>query len=127
MYKELIIIITVIVLVVGLDFITNKYTKNTVDIISDELNIMREYILQENKEQSEKQMKNITNKWEERYKILAFYLEHDELEKVKTELTGLSAYLSVEEYNECICKIDTSIFILGHIQEKEEFHLRSIF
>ena len=58
---------------------------------------------------------------------LGDYIEHDELEKVKTELTGLSAFLSVEEYNECICKIDTSIFILGHIQEKEEFHLRSIF
>lgn len=127
MYKEFIIIITVIVLVVGLDFITNKYTKNTVEIMSDELNIMREYILKEDKEKTEEQMQSIKNKWEERYKILAFYLEHDELEKVKTELTGLSAFLSVEEYNECICKIDTSIFILGHIQEKEEFHLRSIF
>lgn len=127
MYKEFIIILTVIVLVVGLDFITNKYTKNTVEIISDELNIMREYILKEDKKKAEEQIQNIKNKWEERYKILAFYLEHDELEKVKTELTGLSAFLSVEEYNECVCKIDTSIFILGHIQEKEEFHLRSIF
>lgn len=127
MYKEFIIIITVIVLVFVLDFITNKYTKNTVEIISDELNIMREYILKEDKEKAEEQMQNIKNKWEERYKILAFYLEHDELEKVKTELTGLSAFLSVKEYNECICKIDTSIFILGHIQEKEEFHLRSTF
>lgn len=127
MYKEFIIVILVIALIIGLDIITNNYTKTSVSILSDELNILRENILQEDKENAQTQMMNIKNIWEERYKILAFYLEHDELEKVKTELTGLSAFLSVEEYNECVCKIDTSIFILGHIQEKEEFHLRSIF
>jgi hypothetical protein len=68
-----------------------------------------------------------SEKWEERYKILAFYIEHDELEKVEIELTGLSADISVEEYKHCIAELDTTMFILEHIQEKEEFHLRSIF
>ena len=127
MYKELVTIILVIALIIGLDIITNKYTKDSLEIISKELNILKEYILDENKEEAEKQMKLIKEKWEERYKILAFYIEHDELEKVKTELTGLSADLSVEEYKHCISEVDTTIFILEHIQEKEEFHLRSIF
>lgn len=127
MYKEFIIIIVVIVLIVGVDIVTNKYTKETVEIMKKELNILREYILQENKEDAKKQMNNVKNKWEEKYEVLAFYIEHDELEKVETELTGLSADLSVEEYKHCISQVDTTIFILEHIQEKEEFHLRSIF
>lgn len=82
MYKELIIIIVVVFLIVGLDIITNKYTKETIEILSNDLNILREYILDQDKEKSEEQMKKIKQNWEERYKILAFYIEHDELEKV---------------------------------------------
>lgn len=127
MYKEFIIIIVVIALVVGLDIITSNYTKDSVEIISDELNILREYILEEDKKKAIDKMQEIKEKWEERYKILSFYIEHDELEKVETELTGLVADLSVEEYKNCIAELDTTIFILEHIQEKEEFNFRSIF
>ena len=127
MYKEIIIIVVVIGVIVGLDIITSNYTKTSLEIMADKLNVLREYILEENKEKAEEQMKNIKEKWEERYNILAFYIEHDELEKVETELTGLAAYLSVEEYKDCIAELDTTIFILHHIQEKEKFHFRSIF
>lgn len=127
MYKEFIIIIVVIALIVGLDIITNNYTKQSLEIMTNELNVLREYILSEDKQKAEKQMLIVKEKWEDRYKTLAFYIEHDELEKVETELTGLSADINVEEYKHCIAELDTTIFILEHIQEKEEFHLRSIF
>ena len=127
MYKEIIIIMVVISLIVGLDIITNNYTKQSLEIITSELNLLREYILIEDKQKAEEQMQIVKEKWEDRYKTLAFYIEHDELEKVETELTGLSADINVEEYKHCIAELDTTIFILEHIQEKEEFHLRSIF
>lgn len=127
MYKELIIITVVIILIVGLDIVTGKYTKDSVEVISNELNELREYILEENKEKAVNKMQKIKDKWEEKYKVLAFYIEHDELEKVETELTRLTADLNVKEYKHCISELDTTIFILEHIQEKEEFHLRSIF
>lgn len=127
MYKELIIITLVILLIVGLDIVTGNYTKDSVEIISKGLNELRGYIQEENKEKAIDKMQEIKEKWEEKYKVLAFYIEHDELEKVETELTGLSADLNVEEYKHCIAELDTTIFILEHIQEKEEFHLRSIF
>ena len=127
MYKELIIITVVIILIVGLDIITGNYTKDSVEIISNELNELKVYIQEKNKEKAVEKMEEIKKKWEERYKVLAFYIEHDELEKVETELTGLAADLNVEEYKHCIAELDTTIFILEHIQEKEEFHLRSIF
>ena len=127
MYKEIIIIMVVISLIVGLDIITNNYTKQSLEIITSELNLLREYILREDKQKAEDQLQIVKEKWEDRYKTLAFYIEHDELEKVETELTGLSADINVEEYKHCIAELDTTIFILEHIQEKEEFHLRSIF
>ena len=127
MYKELIIIIVVILFVVGLDIITNRYTKESLNILSDDLNILREYILDKDKQKSEEKMKKIKQNWDERYKILAFYIEHDELEKVETEMVKLEADIEVEEYKHCISELETVIFILEHIQEKEEIHFRSIF
>ena len=127
MYKELIIIIVVVFLIVGLDIITNKYTKETLQILSGDLKILREYILDEDKIKSEEQMKIIKQNWEERYKILAFYIEHDELEKVETEMVKLQADIEVEEFKHCVSELETIIFILEHIQEKEEMHLRSVF
>lgn len=127
MYKEVIIIIVVILLIVGLDIITNKYTKETLQILSRDLNILREYILDEDKIKSEEQMKIIKQNWEERYKILAFYIEHDELEKVETEMVKLQADIEVEEFKHCLSELETTIFILEHIQEKEEMHFRSVF
>lgn len=127
MYKELIIITVVIILIVGLDIITGNYTKDSVEIISNELSELRVPIEEKNKEKAVGKMEEIKKKWDERYKVLAFYIEHDELEKVETELTGLAADLNVEEYKHGIAELDTTIFILEHIQEKEEFHLRSIF
>lgn len=127
MYKEIIIVILVIALIIGLDIITNNYTKTSVSILSDELNILREDILQENKDKAQTRMGNIKNIWKERYNILAYYIEHDELEKVETELTSLAAFLNVEEYGECISELDKTIFVLKHIEEKEKFDVRSIF
>ena len=63
MYKELIIIIVVILLIVGLDIITNRYTKETIEILSKDLNILKEYILDEDKIKSEEQMKIIKQNW----------------------------------------------------------------
>lgn len=127
MYKEFMIIIIVILLVVCIDVVTNNYTKDSVQYISNELNVLREYILNVDKESAINKMQEIKEKWKERYNILAFYIEHDELEKVETQMTGLAANINTGEFEDCISYLDTTIFILEHIQEKEEFHLRSIF
>lgn len=127
MYKEIIIIIVVITIVVSLDIVTNNYTKDTVDTMNQKLAVLKEYIFEGNKENADLQIPEIENEWKERYKTLAFYLEHDELEKVNTELVSLKAFLNMEEYSECMNSLDKCVFILEHIQEKEETSLKSVF
>ena len=127
MYKEIIIIIVVIVLVIGLDVISNNYLKESVTELSNELNKLRIHILEEKKEEAQKQMLIVKEKWSERYKVLAYYIEHDELEKVETELVRLSADIDMEEYKHCINELETSIFVLEHIGQKEKLDIISIF
>ena len=127
MYKEVIIIFVVIALVLGLDIISNNYLKESVQELSGELNELRGYIIEENKEEAQKQMQKVKEIWAEKFKVLAYYIEHNELEKVETELVRLSADIDMEEYKHCINDLDTAIFILEHIQQKGKFDIMSIF
>ena len=127
MYKEIIIIIVVVILVIGIDFISNSYLKESVIELSNELNLLKEQILEENQEKAKEQMQRVKDTWKEKYKVLAYYIEHDELEKVETELVRLSADIDMKEYKHCINELETSIFILEHIQQKEKLDIISIF
>lgn len=127
MYKEILIIIVVIALVVALDIISNNYLEDSVVQLSQELNNLRIEILNEDQENAKNQMEKVRSIWKEKYNVLAYYIEHDELEKVETELVRLSADIDVEEYKHCVNELDTSIFILEHIGQKEKFDIISIF
>ena len=127
MYKEIIIIVTVITLIVALDILTNNYTKNTVSIMSEELSALREDILEKNKESAQYKIVAILNKWQKKNDVLAYYIEHDELEKIKTQLTGLAANINVQEYEPSMVQLDTAIFLLENLQEKQKLDLKSMF
>lgn len=127
MYKEIIIIIVVIALVVGLDILSNNYLKEAVGELSKELNELKIPILEEKKSDAQNQMQKIKKMWKEKYKVLAFYIEHDELEKVETELVRLASDIEMEDYKHCLNELNTSIFILEHIQHKEELDIISVF
>ena len=127
MYKEIIIIMVVVTLVIVIDVISNNYLIKAVDELSNELNVLKVLILERNKLQAKEQMKIVKNKWKEKYNVLAYYIEHDELEKVETELVRLSANIEVKEYEHCIEEIEVAIFILEHIQKKEKIDIISIF
>ena len=127
MYKEIIIITLVIAFIAGLDIITNSFTIYAGDKLSEELTSLREYILKEDKQNIEKNIKEIENNWDKYNKRLSYYMEHDELEKVGSSLTSLKAYIDMEEYADSIEKLDECIFILQHIEEKEKFSVGSLF
>ena len=49
------------------------------------------------------------------------------LEKVETEMVKLQADIEVEEFEHSIEGIEVTIFILQHIEQKEQLDIRSIF
>lgn len=130
MKKEFIIIILVVIIVIILEVITNNYRDQTIKNISGELNILREELLnkpEEIREDIKNMTEEIDSNWKEDFKILAYYIEHDELEKVSTELILLKTYIEIEEYNSAIIVVDKCKFILEHIKDKQEFTFQSIF
>ena len=128
MHKEVIISIIIVALIFGLNCVTQKNTDVTVETVTEKLAIVRNSALKEepNKDIVMSDINIAYYKWEELDDILAYYIEHDELEKVKTALTSAKSYIEVEEYKESIEAIDKCIYILEHIHEKEMFCLDNI-
>ena len=86
-------------------------------------------IKEDNKENEDliEEVDNITKNWETRHDKLAYYIEHNELEKVEDNLTGLNSLVKTNQYPDEIKELDKCVFILKHIEEKYAFNLENIF
>ncbi len=126
MLKEVIISIIIVISIVSLDLITQNYTIETVQQTSSMLSNLKEDIKNSN-DKLDTKIDNIYKKWEERREKLAYFIEHDELEKVETNLTNIKSFIEEDEKNMAISGIDEVKFILEHIKEKNAFNLENIF
>lgn len=128
MIREIIICIGIIVIILTGNIITQNYTDEFVNEISGELNSLSEIIILEKKEEiiTEK-VEKIQSLWKENNTKLAYFIEHDELEKVETSLESMKSYLEVKDYDEAKNEIDKNIFILKHIEKKYDLNLENIF
>ena len=129
MYKELIISIIVIALIVIGNIVTQNNTVKSVNQISNQLNVLREELSKQSVSQEDvkKKMEEIEKTWEEKYETMAYYIEHNELEKVQTELTKLKADIDIEEYPMGVENLDSCSFILEHIKDKTALKIVNIF
>ena len=129
MYKEIIISIIIIVLIVSMDFVLQKYTRESIEEVSGEISKLgvdiREEKLSHN--QIEEKTKQIYEKWVEYKKKLVFYIEHDELEKVETDFITGKSFIESEKYSEAIAELEKTSFVLEHIKDKYSFNLENIF
>ena len=134
MKKETIICIIIVITINVGNIITQKYTKESVETLSNGLEILKTDLKNEldsnEKEANEEileKIDKIRENWESRHDKLAYYIEHNELEKVENNLTALNSFVQTKEYADAIKELDESVFVLRHIQEKYAFNLKNIF
>ncbi len=132
MWKVTIICIVIVTAIIGGNILTQNYTVESVENLSGKLSELKKDVLEieekgGNKDSVNEKMQKIKNEWNKRHDKLAYFIEHDELEKVETNLTGASSFLEIEDYVETISELDKSNFILKHIEEKYAFNLENIF
>ena len=129
MLKETLISLFSIILIVVGNNVTQNYAKETMDDISNQLQELRQIETQEevNNEEAKSKADEIYNNWEEKYTKLAYFIEHDELEKVEDGLTQIRSNIEVEQHEEATVQLDSTMFILSHIEDKLSFKLENIF
>ena len=129
MYKEIIISIIIIVSIFLLDYITQKYTDYAINEAIDNLNEIKESIKKENinNEDVLENMEKKYKRWLEHHKRLAFYIEHNELEKVETNFIAGKSFIKTAKYEDATSEIEKTIFVLQHINDKYSVNLENIF
>lgn len=129
MKKEIVISIIIVFLVVISDFFTSNITDNRINDMNYSLNKMKENII--NNESRDNKLileaENIKRKWEDDNNILSYYIEHEELEKVGTEISSLYNYVESNDINQALDSIARLEFILDHISKKYDFKLNNFF
>ena len=131
MLKEFIICAMILFSIIFGNFKIQNYTNDSISTISNKLNELREELFKNEDNMKEIDLKNkideVWEEWELRHDKLAYFIEHNELEKVETNLTALKSFADTDEFSNSINELDKSIFLLNHIQDKYAFNLQNIF
>lgn len=141
MKKEISISLIIIIIVVIADILTSNITDKKISDMNNDLDNMREkivFVKNLNEEDIEKNnnstynelildVKNIKRKWEDNNNILSYYIEHNELEKVGTEISTLYNYSESNNFEQASDSISRLEFILDHISKKYDFELNNFF
>lgn len=133
MKKEIIISIIIVIAIVMGNIITQNYTAKSVNMITDDLEQLKSDLSKnenENEIDSDKAtytVNKVYNDWSSVHDKMAYYIEHDELEKVETNITAMKSFVESGEYAESVSELDKTIFILKHIEDKYVFNLQNVF
>ncbi len=127
MFKETVICIIIIISIVCLDLFTQNYTKQSVETITKELSSIKEEMTLENKEKTKEKIDELNKNWKDMHDKLAYYIEHDELEKVDTAIVNMKSYFETEDFSSASAELEEGKFILEHIEDKNSFNLQNIF
>lgn len=129
MLKETIICIVIVIAIIFGNNATQGYTKQSVSDISRGLMELREELTKQDveNEKAKEKMDQVYDIWENKHDKLAYFIEHDELEKVETDIVSIKSYIETKEYEQAVGELDKGVFVLEHIEDKYDFNLQNIF
>jgi len=129
MKKEAIICVIIVFFIFVGHFLLQKYSKDAIGETTANLGDLKEMLFEDDvdKDKAKNKIDEIHEKWDKRNNTMAFYIEHNELEKVETELTGLSSSIETEDYEQAQNELARAEYILKHIEEKNKLSWKNIF
>jgi len=126
--REFIIIIIILGLIIGGDILVNKYLDNSSEILIGELKSLKNKI---NEKYDTKvlveEANKIYEKWSKTEEKWAIIVLHSELDLIETSLIKMKTQIKENNLDIAQEELETSIFLVNHISEKEKFCIKNIF
>lgn len=95
MTKRLIIGVVLLFVATTASVASLAVTKSLCEIIVEDVDVIESYIFENETELALENAKTLTEKWEEQYKLLCTYIEHDQLERTEISINAVYTYLSL--------------------------------
>ena len=118
MRKEFVICIIIIVTITVGNILIKNYTNSAGKDMISKLEELKISIGKNNSEEIEKKLSEVNQIWEEKQAKLAYFIEHNEIEKVDVNLVSLKSYVEINDLEEAKREVDESCFSVQHIEEK---------
>ena len=127
--RETTIIIIILIIIFCVAIYTQKYLNDTVDVLVGKLeNLKRD--IEENKikeEELKQKSDNIYGEWKKINEKWSIIVLHDEIDLIETSLIRMKSKIKTGDIEGSMEDLDTSIFLVKHIKEKEKTSLKNIF
>ena len=124
--REITIITIILIIIFGGALYTQNYLNSTADMLVGKLENLKSDL--ENKKQGlEEQTDEIYGEWENINEKWSVIVLHDEIDLIETSLIRMKSKIKTGSLDESMEDLDTSIFLLKHIKEKEKTSLKNIF
>ncbi len=129
MMKEIVIIIIILIIIFGGALYTQNFLNTTSDFLVRKLEDLKTNIEQNNASEDEMRKKTdeIYGKWEDTNEKWSVIVLHDEIDLIETSLIRMKSKIKTGNLEDSMEDLDTSIFLLKHIKEKEKTSLKNIF
>jgi len=129
--KDAVIIIVIIVLIFGGDYLIKKHLqKTTNELVKDLENLKEKTVIakdSENREEIKKSMNEVEKQWEKISKIWSTVIMHQEIDNIQQALVRAKTDIGEGNIEDAIPEIETAIFFAEHINEREQLKLKNIF
>ena len=128
MKEVLIIFLIILIIVLGSIFICKYLNKTSRNIIGD-LERLKDDINRKESSKTEliKNAENIKQKWNDMKEKWSNIVLHQEIDSIEASIVRLKSRIEIGKQNEAIEDIETTIFLIKHIKEKEEMSWKNIF
>ena len=123
--KQIIAIIVIISIIIIVDIIIGNNTKSVVSQMNDALENIDNMIV--NNEETQEVASDLVIEWEEKEKMLSYYMEHDELEKIGSNILLIQKQIEIEALDDARQSISETQFLFESISEKQSFNLENFF
>lgn len=129
--RDVIIIIAIIAIILGGDIFTKQYLNKTANELSEKLNNLKENTklakTTGNREKIKLEMEEIEAKWNNMNKAWSIIVVHQELDNIEQALTKANSSINDGKLEDALQEIETSIFFVEHVKEREKLSLKNIF
>ena len=127
--KEVTIIILILIIIFGGATYTQKFLDNSADKLVGKLENLKTKLENQSVDQQniEEQTDEIYGEWENINEKWSVVVLHDEIDLIETSLIRMKSKIKTGSLDESMEDLDTSIFLLKHIKEKEKTSLKNIF
>lgn len=129
--RDVIIIIAIIAIILGGDIFTKQYLNKTANELSEKLNNLKESTklakTTGNREKIKLEMEEIEAKWNNMNKAWSIIVVHQELDNIEQALTKANSSINDGKLEDALQEIETSIFFVEHVKEREKLSLKNIF